>query len=205
MKPAKLTKYEPEGALTILELAFYQNGGLDSKKDLDAGNAAVRASVEFLIKNKRVSKGFFVSLEAIAKAPNPIVIITETWAVFQLARIEEKARELREARIAAGLPAEEEPAPKARKSKKKKKKAVPELIDPNKPLTHGAVKWMKDALQNKQELIERRRKERMAQNGKLDHVAADPIVIDVSPITVVNISSHPSVARSATGTLQATQ
>lgn len=163
-KSIKAPKYDAEGALLVLELAFYQHGNLNSVKEMDAGNEAVRRCGQAMITNKRVPGGLFVYIDAILKAPNPIQMITEAWAQFHSARAEESAA-LAKVELAANKPAY------VPRKKKKKKKLAPAMIDPEKPLTHSAVAWMKDALKNKMDKIEQKRKERVTRIGKAGHHA----------------------------------
>lgn len=200
MKTIKPPKYDAEGALLVLELAFYIHGNLETLNGMNAGNKAVREIGQNLITNKRVPGGLFIYIDAIKQAPNPIQMITEAFAQFHLARAEE---------MAALAKLERDNAPKvAAPKKKKKKKAVPELIDPNKPLTRAGVQWMKDALQNKQDKIEKKRKERVARIGKAGHHAdstaaketfgtGEYIIIDEAYVEVTGIP-HSDILKTIT-------
>lgn len=164
-KSIKLQKYDAEGAVTVMEIAFYTHGNLNSLAEMKAGNAAVRATGQYLIDHKRISRGLNVYVEAIQTAPSPIAIVTEAMAQYHANRAQEIFDAMEAERLA-------NPQPEPIKKKKKKKKAA--VVDPNKPLTNAGVSFMKEALKMKQEKIEKKRQERVARIGKAGHHADSP-------------------------------
>lgn len=186
-KSIKAEKYDAEGAVTVMEIAFYTHGNLNSLEEMRAGNAAVIRTGQYLIDNKRISRGLNVYVEAIQKAPSPIAIVTEAMAQYHANRAEEIFAAMEAERLA-------NPQPEPIKKKKKKKKAAV-VVDPNKPLTNAGVSFMKEALKLKQEKIEKKRKERVVRIGKAGHHAdsqaakeihgdGDYIIIDEAHIEV---------------------
>ena len=163
MKPIKLEKYDAEGAVTVMELAFFLHGNLNSLEEMRAGNAGAIKAGKSLIANKRIPRGLTVYVEAIIKAPYPIVIISEAMLQYHNNRAEELFAAMEAERLA-------NPQPEPTKKKKKKKKAQV-VVDPTKPLTNAGVSFMKEALKLKQEKIEKKRKERVARIGKSGHHA----------------------------------
>jgi anti-sigma28 factor (negative regulator of flagellin synthesis) len=197
-KSIKAEKYDAEGAVTVMEIAFYTHGNLNSLEEMRAGNAAVIRTGQYLIDHKRISRGLNVYVEAIQKAPSPIAIVTEAMAQYHANRAEEIFAAMEAERLA-------NPQPEPVKKKRKKKKAAVE-VDPNKPLTNAGVSFMKEALKLKQEKIEKKRKERVARIGKAGHHADsqaakeihgndDYIIIDEAHIEVVGTSSFSNILK----------
>lgn len=175
MKPKKYQRYDLESAMLVLEIAFYQAGSLDSLKEMQAGNDAVRACVQKLIDDKRVSAGQRIYIASIQKAPNPISMITEAWAQFHFARAEEKALVATMARLTSR---ENEPDDLPVQKKKKGKKTIPVVVDPNKPLTRAGVSSMKEALRKKQEALEAKQKVRAPRRKEATEFEHGIIVVD---------------------------
>lgn len=171
-KKTKPARYTSETALLTMELAFYQNGSLDSLKDLKAGNAAIIKTGQAMIDNKRISAGLRVYILAIMKAPCPLQLIVEAWVEFHFARVADLETLIQIKCLYTGVPydppkpapepkaAKEPAAPKKRHKRKEKVKVDPATV------TNKGASFLKDALNSRNASREQKRQLKMAGSGK---------------------------------------